>query len=210
MNDRMQKSEYLFREIGNIHDRWVVEALTYQRKRSPVPRVLMIAASVALSASLLVATLLVGMKQLLPLGDHTNTIGGDQSNDAISLDDLLLECKTDQRANYTVLSSPAQLDYFSSDVRVAWQYADSSAVYVSRSLTETETQRLENSIKNSTNATSAEQPACKIWILYGDGRVISPYLHPSIGNTGESELFDYNIEIIPDADFSSCLSEILY
>ena len=93
---------------------------------------------------------------------------------------------------------------------MAWQYADSSAVYVSRALTANETQRLETGMKNSTNAQSTEQPACKIWILYGDGRVVSPYLHPSIGNTGESELFDYNIEIIPDADFSSCLSEILY
>ena len=209
MNDRMQKSEYLFREIGNIHDRWVVEALAYKPRRSTVPRVLMIAASIALTASLLVASLIVGMKQ----NSHTagNTANGeDTPNFTHSLDALLLDCKTNPNASYTVLSSSAELDYFSSEVRVAWQYADSSAVYVSRALSKSQTQRLEKGIQNSTNAVTAEQPSCKICILYGDGRVVSPYLHPSIGNTGESELFDYNIEIIPDADFSSCLSEILY
>lgn len=216
MNDRMQKSEYLFQEIGNIHDRWVTEALSYKPRRSPLPRVLMIAASVALSGALVVATLLVGMHQLLPSLDGETANGGSHSNNSTQgdmvffADDLLLSCRDDQNATYTVLSSPEQLDYFSSDVRVAWQYRDSSAVYVSRALTAEETDRLERGIQNSTNTADGEQPACKIWILYGDGRVVSPYLHPSIGNTGECELFDYNIEIIPGADFSSCLSEILY
>ena len=208
-NDRMQKAEYLFREIGNIHDRWVSEALLYQPKRSATPRILLIAASIALCASLTVATLVVGMMQLSPIGEKpVPDVGGD--SEQLTPDRLLLSCRTDESANYTVLASPAELNYFSSSAHVVWQYADSSAVYVSRALTEEECDQLEKAMENSTNATSNEQPACKIWILYGDGRVISPYLHPSIGNTGESELFDYNVEIIPDADFTSCLSEILY
>lgn len=221
--DRLQKSEYLFREIGNIHDRWVTEAMTYQPKRSPIPRVLLIAASIALSTALLVSTLLVGLHQSTPKG-NTNAgtnqedsadIGGnsnspDKNFASFELDALLLEYKTAPSESFTVLPSPIAINFFSNKVQVAWQYLDSSAVYISRALTEDEILRMEKNLDSSTNATNTiNQPQCKIWILYGDGRVVSPYLHPSIGNTGAGELFDYHIEVIPNAEFSSCLSEIL-
>lgn len=221
--DRLQKSEYLFREIGSIHDRWVTEALNYRPTRARFPRVLMIAASIALTMGLLVATLLVGLRQSSPdRGTNTGTlqddiadIGGNSNSPdpnvaSFSLDTLLMECKTAQSEAFTVLPSSVAINFFSGKVQVAWQYHDSSAVYLSRALTEDEILRIEKNLEASTNTTSTTtQPQCKIWILYGDGRVVSPYLHPSIGNTGACELFDYHIEVIPNADFSSCLSEIL-
>ena len=221
--DRLQKSEYLFREIGNIHDRWVTEALSYQPKHARVPRVMLIAACIVLSTTLLAATLLIGLHQSAPdkennagisqgFDDNTggNSTDADTSVATFALDTLLLECKATPSESVTVLPAPVAINFFSSKVQVAWQYEDSSAVYLSRALTADELLRLEKNLERSTKASdSLEQPACKVWILYGDGRVVSPYLHPSIGNTGEGELFDYNIEVIPHADFSSCLSEIL-
>ena len=183
--DRFQKSEYLFREIGNIHDRWVTEALSYQPKRARIPRVLMIAACVVLSTTLLVASLLVGMRQFAPdKGTNTGTLQGDIADlggsfdsadpnvTSFSLDTLLMECKTAQSEAFTVLPSSVAINFFSGKVQVAWQYHDSSAVYLSRALTEDEILRIEKNLEASTNTTSTTtQPQCKIWILYGDGRV---------------------------------------
>ena len=121
--DRMQKSEYLFREIGNIHDRWVTEALTYQPKRATLPRVMPIAAAIALTASLLVATVLVGLHRSAPNGNYTGSgnggsVGNDSAESAqFTLDELLLEHRTTQTASYTVLASPAEVDFFSSNVK---------------------------------------------------------------------------------------------
>ena len=49
----------------------------------------------------------------------------------------------------------------------------------------------------------------RVWIVMGDGSVVTPHLKPSDGNVGSAELFDYNAELIPSQAFNSQISEIL-
>ena len=85
------------------------------------------------------------------------------------------------------------------------------ALYVSRTLTEDEVQRLTYYMQNGKRLDdSTVLPQCRVWIVYGDGSVVSPYLQISNGNDGAGEMFDYNAEVIPNADFTFCLSDILY
>ena len=41
----------------------------------------------------------------------------------------------------------------------------------------------------------SERPSYQVWIAFGDGVVISPYLKANPGNTGHGELFDYDPEL---------------
>lgn len=212
-NDRMQKAEYLFREIGNIHDRWVTEAITYQKPRARLLRPLTVAASIAVAASLLVGVFAANWNQIETLLGNLpfRESGSEEELKFTSTESLLLHCREDANASYTVVSSVSELDFFSERVHVVWQYENDSAVYVSRALTDDERDRLTYQMKYADRFDeSAAQPACRVWILYGDGSVASPYLQSSIGNVGVGELFDYNVEVIPNADFNTCLSDILY
>jgi len=212
-NDRMQKAEYLFREIGNIHDRWVTEAITYQKPRARLLRPLTVAASIAVAASLLLGVFAANWNRIETLFGNLSfgESSGKTDIEFTSTEALLLYCREDANASYTVVSGVEQLDFFSASAHVVWQYENDSAVYVSRALTNDERDRLTYHMKYGDRFDeSAAQPACRVWILYGDGSVASPYLHPSIGNTGAGELFDYHVEVIPNADFNTCLSDILY
>ena len=201
-----EKTKYLFRAIGGIDDRFLQEALCYRAlRRSTVSRVMTLAACLSLVLALSVGAFL--------LTNRRDSVGPDDAPPAAevpagaALDRLLL----DQRdtVSHTTLSSPEELDLFSGQARVVWQYADSSEICVSRALTEREVATLRAHLGNGTSVGDASPSlSCSVWIALGDGTVVTPYLKSSAGNTG-TELFDYNAEILPTQGFISCISEIL-
>lgn len=147
-NDRMQKAEYLFREIGNIHDRWVTEAITYQKPRAKLLRPLTAAASIAVAASLLFAVLVANRKGIETLlGKLYGLEDSGEVSIALSTETLLMQCRENANAGYTVVSSASELNFFSESAHVVWQYENESAVYVSRALTDDERDRLTYQMK---------------------------------------------------------------
>lgn len=199
-----EKTKRLFRAIGEIDDWLVHEAEVWRPQRSAFPRMLMIAACLTLALSLSVGAFLISMRNL-----KQDTENAPNESDAIlsSLDTVLLEHR--DTATYTTLSSADKLDFFSGAPCVVWRYADSQSLCVSRKLTAGELQKLTTEIDRGTSVGVASPSlTCQVWILPGDGTVISPYLKSSSGNVG-TELFDYNAELIPTERFNSCISEIL-
>ena len=176
----------------------------------------MVAACLALSCVMILSVFLIAKR----MSDTKNTgyvedgmgLLSTTVTNAQNLDETLLKCRNeDTGAVYTVLKDAASLDFFTGKAQVAWQYENESTVYLSRALQTEELKVLQSAIENGTSiGESSITPKCKIWILYGDGNVITPYLHPSNGNVGAGELFDYAVEVVPNADFASCLSDILY
>lgn len=199
-----EKTKRLFRAIGEIDDWLIHEAEVWQPQRTAFPRMLMIAACLTLALSLSVGAFLISMRNVKQDAENV-----PNQSDAItsSLDTVLLEHR--DTATYTTVSSAEELDFFSGAPCVVWQYKDSTELCVSRALSSGELQKLTTEIDRGTSVgVTAPSLTCQVWLLPGDGTVISPYLKSSSGNIG-TELFDYNAELIPTERFASCISEIL-
>lgn len=203
-----EKITYLFRAIGEIDDRLVQEAACYRPRQLAFSRVMLVAACLVLSTVLAVGAFVLTNRR--DKGEDIGALGTPPTSESPALpalDTLLL----DQRdtANYTTVASEEELDLFSGEVRVVWQYADSDTLCVSRVLTEREVGTLTRQLeKGASVGESSPALSCKVWIALGDGTVVSPYLKPSAGNCG-IDLFDYNAELLPSNDFITCISEIL-
>ncbi len=207
---KRKKALYLLREIGNIDDRLVQEALLYRAGRAS-PRVLLVAACIAMSLLLVLGTFAVSMMSRkgedsdapqggAPMQDHTQRVE--------ALDEMLVSSR--DSIAYTTVTSQSELEFFDGKAYVVWQYADSTGYCVSRALTAAEADALIRSAEGGSDVgINSPDPQCRVWILLGDGTVISPYLKSSAGNVGIGTLFDYDPELIPSQSFTSRLSDIL-
>ena len=59
------------------------------------------------------------------------------------------------------------------------------------------------------SAEESEQISVKAWIAYGDGRVDSPYLKHTAGNTGYGVLFDYCAEVEPSSELTDTILDLI-
>ena len=200
------KIAYLFREIGEVDDALVQEALVYRPKRTAIPRVLMVAACLAMSFLLCFGLVVISMRVKDSGGQMKPST--EEAPVADSLDQLLLS-QADS-GSYTTLQSVKEADFFGGCGYVVWQYADSTELCVSRALTDAELNRLTREVGRGTSV-GEQSPSltCRVWLILGNGEVISPYLKESAGNRGYAELFDYDAELLPNDEFISCVSDIL-
>lgn len=209
MNTRKQpKAAYLFSEMGGIDDYLLQEALGYRpvQKRS-ASRLWVVAACIAMSLVLVFGGVLIGNlanteNQAPSLEDD----GIDAPPDAPTLDALLTELSAGSAFAET---SPERLDLFAS-ASVVWKSSDSDTLCVSRPLTDTELESLMKAAKNGRSVDRDTSPTqtFRVWILDGNGSVTTPYLKSSAGNVGTT-LFEYEAEVIPSQEFTSCLEAIL-
>ena len=201
-----QKIAYLFDEIGGISDVLITEAAYYrpQKRRPPVLKYVGIAASILLCCLILFRVGdMIGSKLFAPKKDEAETVP------VTSLDVLLTEYSDDLQ--YTTVSSTGELDLFGGEAYLVWQEEGSNTFCVSRFLTKAEVQSLKRSIPSgqTVGEDPVSAPACRVWIVCGDGTVITPYLKLTDGNVGVGELFDYDPELTPSSSFTSYVSDIL-
>ena len=202
-NPKKAKAVYLFREMGGIDDALLQEAIIYRPHRV-LPRFLMIAACLALTFMLSLGVLIVSMRQD---NDGTTKEENDGTSADVTVNDFTLYS---QSTAHTVLTSAEELDFFDGNAYVVWQNVESKELCVSRALSNAELNKLKKEINNGTNVgTSSAEPTYRVWILLGDGNVLTPHLKLSDGNVGSAELFEYNPELIPSNGFNSQISEIL-
>ena len=208
--NRIQKAQILFQEIGNVQDNWLNEAITYRPRRVSIgTRIGLIAACLSLSLSLVAGSVLVA--KLGPMWDSgTNAPMPDNEAPLSSyVLDEVLAAPTNPNS-YTAVANATELDFYTGHAHVVWKSDNGATLYVSRALRDDELDLLLNAMqKPQAKLPGDTQPACPVWILCGDGRVYSPYLQPSNGNMAIAELFDYNVEVVPNAQFTSCVTNIL-
>ena len=123
-----------------------------------------------------------------------------------ALDVLMSESSTHE---YSFVSTSDELPYFDDGAHVVWQIVGEDGYFVSDTLSRTQLSRIESSIGRGYEV-GDESPEleCKVWVLYGDGSVVTPYLKTSKGNVS-SKVCDYEAEILPGDSFVSCVSDIL-
>ena len=203
---RHEKILYLFREIGEIDDSLIHEAQTYRPRRMHLPtRWLTVAAALLLCVSLVIAGGL-----LEPLFQKNSGEAPDigAESEMPMLDRLLASTRGTGVAH--PLSHAQDAPYFDGQAYIVWQFVQDGALFISDPLSKDQLLRLTRALEDgeSVGGTSPTL-TCRVWILPGDGSVLSPYLPNTPGNIGTAELFDYQVEQIPSDALTSCISDIL-
>lgn len=96
-----------------------------------------------------------------------------------------------------------QLDYFEGRARLCVGDRETGQLYVSRPLTQSEQALLGKELDagSAARAPRGESEPYSVWILCGDGYVISPCLDTASGCIGAGTLFDYSDERVPTEAF---------
>lgn len=210
MNQRTKKAEYLLDEIGNIDEEIITLAMpsfSGKRKTTGFRAVFAAAAAVAVIACAAVGVFLVGrMSEDSHDGKNTQTDIQEQT-----VDELLSRAKSSPLTE--CFASRGDIDLFDGKTKIVWSESSSEEYYVievtSKSRKETLSKALSDTFESSVELTEHKRVESRIWITYGDGRVISPCLDNSEGNVGYGEIFDYSAEIVPSDSFVKLIDALI-
>lgn len=203
MSDKMKKAEYLLDELGDIDDALLIEAISYRPVRR-APRFALIAACIALSLLLVFSSVIV-LQTVMPDFGNTQNNAPNAAPSPLTLDEVMMSAKV---GHHTKLSSESEIPYRDGKSYIVWQYVGESEYYVS-SLTATQLTAIEKNLGSGEEVgQTSPELECMVWIVTGNGEVISPYLKDTYGNVGIS-VFDYCAEIYPTQDFINYISAII-
>lgn len=206
--DRKRQANHLLDEIGQIDDRYLVEAMNWRAsgtapRKKPI-RMLLAAASLTL-------VLVLAFSATVSMFNRRKA-DGDAPPEGIeppTLSDLLQNCT--ESGNFTPISADGP-DFFDGEVRVAVKNVSTGELFVSRALTEDEQTGLEQEFKRKGTPVSPDADTAdefRVWVMLGDGSVVTPCLTRSAGNIGIADFFDYGIEREPTQIFMNLLSDLV-
>lgn len=204
MNEKMKKAEYLFSELSGIDERILADALAVRKKQRWNAKKALVA---LVAASLLLAVL----PGALVIADLARDKKADSA--VIELEPTLesVLSEADGSARVMSYSSSDDIDLFDGSVKIVW--SDGESYSVVRLSNESEQNRFASAVARSFNgARAAEQDKdneISVWISYGDGRVITPYLKNTAGNVGYGELFEYEPEIAPTRELADVVNSLV-
>ena len=204
MNEKMKKAEYLFSELSGINERIVAEALEVrEKKKGFVKRTLIVLVAAALLMTLAVGTFIIGNIA----GNKKSDNGGDVV--VPTFEEVLRDAEDSQR----VMSyrSAENIDLFDGATKLVW--SDGDGYNVIRLTGDSEKNKLTSAMKKSySNAkvvTDTDDTHVLVWVSFGDGRVVTPYLKNTAGNVGYGELFEYESEIVPTDDMNEFVNSLV-
>ena len=191
----------LYEEIGYVDERFLQEAASYRaRKKSPAWRVVLIAAALLLSFTLLLGTVAAGVT----IGVIGALIDREEQPDQETLTPMEQMEKTMAQSSLKPLSAD-ELAFFGTPTLI-WSEQGSDEYY-SVTLTKSQCEQLVYLMQSSRREYTAqsEAPKYQIWLSFGDGVVVSPYLKNTAGNAGHGAVFDYD----PELEMSDDLAEYI-
>ena len=191
----------LYEEIGYVDERFLQEAAAYRaRKKSPMWRTLLIAAAVLLSITLLLGTVAASVT----IGVIGALIDREEQPDQETLTPMEQMEKTMAQSSLKPLSAD-ELAFFGTPTLI-WSEQGSDEYY-SVTLSKSQCEQLVYLMQSSRREYTAqsEQPTYQIWLSFGDGVVVSPYLKNTAGNAGHGTVFDYD----PELEMSDDLAEYI-
>ena len=113
---------------------------------------------------------------------------------------LLDACETDAAEIITLDA----IDFFDGEVSVIWKYDGENDYYklvLGKTKNDAAIRNKVSGVNKQIDEETAISLGVSVWVSYGNGEVVSPYLKTSNGNVGYAELFDYSPEIVPNDDF---------
>ena len=226
-------SELLLEAIGEIDDRFIFEAESYERKKSSFPLRKLIIAAVALS---LVFTFTLSLGIGLMLGSNRDKVDNDFNNAPNEEQDGADDGFNNAGANdenikpqpITTLEDTLESVKFSSEsfsttfkrdmlfdgsTKLIWKYSDEESYRVCTISSASDTKSIQRALEHKKDFSEVSEPAVDsidgFWVCFGNGLVYTPYLKSSDGNVGYGELFDYEQELEPSKSFATFIREII-
>ena len=193
----------LYDEIGGVDERFLQEAATYRaRRKAPTWRVALIAAVLALVGALLLGTLAMSVGVAILGGILHDALNQapqapeQNEEEPVSYTIASMEQTLAQRQGYMQPTDAEGIELFDGSAQLIWTDSESGEYYRVR-LSDSELGNLLYLMQKNPKDISvdSEQPAYRIWICFGDGTVVSPYLKANAGNAGHGQLFDYDPEL---------------
>lgn len=218
MRDTRAAAEYLFDEIGGIDESYIAAAQSARPVRArKTSRVAVLAAAAVLIMAMVVAlpTRFVNKGDNAALEDGVDDVGSTSISTDPSQD---VEQKPSTQQSIfeldSVLSNAPDSFYvgetpelFDGTPRLLW--LQDGQLYGAK-LSASELEHLQREQGNGRQIGDAALEAeIMVWISYGNGLVVSPYLEDSPGNVGYGELFDYSPEIIPSSAVTGRIRTII-
>ena len=206
-NEKLKKADLLLDAIGEIDDAYLAAALSYKRKRGVGTRLLIIAATLAMSFTLIVCVV-IGARLV-----SKNDMGSEAAPNAENVADKdrlsYVMLSLSDKEGFTHVESESDLPYTKGEAYIVWQYVGESGYYLSRALSYSELEHIKSQIgRGGQVGGKSPRLECKMWILLGDGRVVSPYLKVTAGNISNA-VFDYEAEITPEDSLVDRIAAIL-
>ena len=207
MSEMMKKAEYLFDEIGLIDDRLIAEAMSEQKVGRGALSIRRLTVAAVAAAMVFTASVGLTLSALIRNSDKNDGVPSqDSATDGVSLVASLAKAEV---CGATVYAEAESIDLFDGSVKIIWENAEHYyALEVSGA---SEIQKLERALR--TTYSKAEKvgtdEGVRVWISYGDGSVISPYLSESAGNVGYGVVFDYSPEIVPADDLARLVDDLI-
>lgn len=199
MRDRTDRAHMLMSELDGISDIYLDEALSYKPHRGlhfPV---------------LIAACITLALLMILGVFGAMNVIFTDKSNNdaapgRVGLDSVLCEAVESGSLRRT---DSNELPLGDGRAYLVVQLKGQDEYYISEGLTLLQKNSLSLNIGRGSDVGSVSPEfECDIWVILGDGQVMSPYLKRTKGNCGV-DMFEYSAEIYPTDEFTAIVSEIL-
>lgn len=202
-NDKRIRADFLLTEIGEIDDALLAEAAGYRGKRTRRYRPLLVAAAVLLVVfTVMTSSLIAQFKSFdneAALPESDNNINADNSHSELqSLSMEVLFTERIDRDGYSFVTDPAALPYFDEYAHIVWKYADDDKYYISADIKQGDLLIIQEQLGRGRGVGyTSPKLNCTIWVLFGDGQIVSPYLIANPGNAS-GFVFDYEAEIHPE------------
>lgn len=206
-NSRQEKAALLFDAMGGVSDVFLTEAAAWMSggagKTAPAakPRRRM-GWVIGVAAALIAVTVL----RFAFRPGYGNQPEGDQLNLTFS------SCVQDALNGGTFSPiSGEHVDYFEGGARFIVKDTATGRLYESRALTREEISAVEEELRHASAdnlPSDGNAERYRLWILCGDGIVVTPCLAATPGNEGMATLFDYNSERVPGERFLRLLASM--
>lgn len=212
--NREDSTKLLIDAIGELDDRFIYEAQSYEKKKhkTPLRKLLPVAACIAVALSLMLSLLIPTLMRESAKSESSQTQASDVplDTDKTSLDFFV--AIGEYRGTTEGLAVEFERDLlFDGTARLIWKYSGESR-YRTCSLSLAQSDAIKRSMQSQKDfeeigeAGGVADGLEGFWICFGDGLVYSPCLKNSNGNVGYGTLFDYEAELIPSEAFTELIS----
>ena len=202
MNEHERKrkaAERLFDSMGMIDDALIDEASNYSIKRKTEHNAFVFRRFVAVAAA--VAMISVGSIGLWIVSKKAGSgpdMDNAQNEQITSVDKLKGTLQHASNGGLALKVSPDALNFFDGRTKLIWQYEGEDDYYVVECENTSSLKKEMSRGGKQVDRAEAENVDYKVWVSYGNGEVVTPYLKENAGNVGYAELFEYSPEIIPN------------
>ena len=214
--DKKRNASLLFDAIGDIDDRLIQEAQAPFVKTAPSKRY-NLKAIIALAATLSIVIGMLGAfavsKFIGNLIESTLNDKADEGESSQIFESSLSQTLLDASDMPSVSKCEAdEIDFFDGNTSIIWKASEQNEYCVFTLTSASDVTRLKNElskVKEDISPENTENTLCEVWVTFGNGTVVSPYLKNSAGNVGYAELFEYSPEVEPDAAFAEFVNDLI-